>query len=252
MVKEKDFNMERNSFQYENRTIVDALALNTSGISLSTNMNKLLILDLDGTLYDFDNGKTNNFKKSRFYQEVKSNACKFIAKKRSISFTEAKKVYERIFEEFNGEISIGIEKIFGINRYDYFKAAFNLKPQDFIAKKDLLPFIKKLKTSVAILTSAPRVWAEPVLDYLNLGEYKNKLFTGEPDIRKPSALAFKQVCDSLRFSPINCISIGDQVETDILPAKSIGMKTILVKKSSPEADFSISSLEELPKVLKLI
>ena len=90
------------------------------------------------------------------------------------------------------------------------------------------------------------------MDYLNLGEYKKALFTGEPDIRKPSELAFKQVCDSLGFSPADCISIGDQIETDILPAKSIGMKTILTKNESPKADFCIKSLDELPKVLRII
>ena len=65
-------------------------------------------------------------------------------------------------------------------------------------------------------------------------------------------MAFKQVCDSLGFPPTDCISLGDQVETDILPAKSIGMKTILIKKESPKADFCIKTLNELPKVLKLI
>lgn len=248
----KDFNMKKTYKKYDNQPSFGALALNTSGNYFSAKMKPLLILDLDGTLYDFDNGKTKNFKKSRVYKAVKSNACKFIAQKQRTSINEAQKIYKKVVIEFDGEVSIGLEKTFGIDRYEYFKAAFDLNPKDFITKKDLRPFIKGLKTDIAILTGAPKVWADVVLDYLNLTEYKEKLFTGESDIRKPNPKAFEQVCSSLKFAPANCISVGDQLKTDIIPAKSLGMKTILIKSNSSEADFCINSLEELPGALKRI
>jgi FMN phosphatase YigB (HAD superfamily) len=215
-------------------------------------MASLIILDLDGTLYNFDGDDSVNFSSSRFYREIKERGYRFLMKKLSKNRKEAEKVYEDIKKEFAGEVSIGLEAKFGIDRYEWFKNTWNLNPADFIEQKDLLPLVKSLDGTIAILTAAPRVWADSVLRYLNLSEYIPNLFTGEPNVRKPNPLAFRRVCDYFYVSPNECVSVGDQIHSDILPAKVLGMKTVLVRAKSSETDYSIDRLEELPKILRMI
>jgi len=110
--------------------------------------------------------------------------------------------------------------------------------------------MRQFSQRIVFLTSAPKVWAESVLEYLGLPQYRYDIFTGEPDIRKPNPLAFQQVCDFYNVLPENCISVGDQIRTDILPAKSLGMKTVLVGSKSDEADFCIDTIEQLPELVR--
>ncbi len=211
---------------------------------------RLIIFDLDGTLYSFDNSSSVNFTSSKFYDNIKRKVYVFLSKKLGIDGEKAKRLYEEIKKEFNGEVSLGLEDKLKIDRYEFFRKTWNLDPSQFIEQKDMLPLIKSLKGTPAFLTSAPRVWASRVLKYLNLNEYQDRLFTGEPNLRKPNPLVFKQICDSLGFSPLESISVGDQVSTDIIPAKSLGMKTILVRSSSSEADVCIESLAQINEAVR--
>lgn len=215
-------------------------------------MKPLIILDMDGTLYKFDNGNSKTFGSSTFYQRVKENAYSFLSRRLSLSKPEAIRIFEEIRKEFKGEISLGLEKKFGITRYEYFGKSWDLNPGEFLQKKDLSSLVQSLEGEVAVLTAAPRVWAERVLEYLNIIKYISALFTGEPDLRKPNPQAFKQVCDTFGIPPTNAISVGDQIESDILPAKVIGMKTILVGDNSSNADYCIKNIEELPDLIRRI
>lgn len=210
-------------------------------------MKPLTIFDLDGTLYVFD---SVNFTSSGFYATIKKNAYEFLQKRLEIDLERAKRVYETIKQDFNGEVSLGLEARYGIDRYEWFGYTWNLNPRDFLKQENKKPLFDSLDAKIAILTAAPRVWASRVLDYLGLAEYQGVLFTGEPDLRKPNPEAFKQVCDSVGIPPEKSISIGDQVASDILPAKALGMKTILVRSYSDDADYCIDFLEELPELLR--
>jgi len=44
------------------------------------------------------------------------------------------------------------------------------------------------------------------------------------------------------------VYIGDSVETDIMGAKAVGIKTILVWSKSPEADLSIPTIYKLADI----
>ncbi len=48
-----------------------------------------------------------------------------------------------------------------------------------------------------------------------------------------------------------CISVGDQEETDIIPAKLLGMKTIFIgEKKSNISDYTIRDIFELEEFVK--
>ena len=53
---------------------------------------------------------------------------------------------------------------------------------------------------------------------------------------------FKVFLDQSPYENGEHIYVGDSLAADILPAKSLGMKTILIGKENSEADFSVNSI----------
>lgn len=212
-----------------------------------------VILDMDGTLYKFDQGSGNTFSGSQFYADIKDNVYDFLMDKLGLSRDEALREFARIKTQYNGEISLGVEQEFGINRNEYFGATWNLNPEKYITRDDELPeAIEQVRGRVALLTAAPRVWAVNVLAYLNIEKmFGDNIFTGEPDLRKPNPLIFDYVATSMNAKPSDVYSIGDQEESDIIPAKSIGMRTVFVGPGTSQiADYSAENVKMALQLLK--
>ena len=51
------------------------------------------------------------------------------------------------------------------------------------------------------------------------------------------------------YQPYEHIYIGDNPQTDIIPPKNLGMKTIIVGKYLKEADFSVANIHEIEQLL---
>jgi len=209
------------------------------------------IFDLDGTLYNFDDLQGKKFYQSRFYSKIKENIYLFLEKRLSYTYEDITKELEFADKYYNSEYSLYFENKFKISRYDYFNFCFDLNPEEFIKKNDELPkLFKELKGNALILTAAPEKWARKALDYLELNSYvENLLITGEPNIRKPNPLAFQQALNMLNSKPEETISIGDQEHSDILPAKSLGIKTAIIGKSNI-ADYELKDVNEMIKLVK--
>jgi putative hydrolase of the HAD superfamily len=212
-----------------------------------------LIFDMDGTLYRYDKGQEQTFTATRFYADVRSNAYGFLMERRGLSKDEAITDYERIKVKYNGEVSLGIESEYGIDRYEYLNHSWNLNPERYIEKDTDLPeMLEQLKGRIALLTAAPRIWAMNVLAYLDIERlFEGRLYTGEPDERKPNPIVFQRIADDLEASPRNVFSIGDQEFSDIIPAKSIGMKTVLIGSSqNTVADYQAQDVKLAITILR--
>lgn len=211
------------------------------------------IFDMDGTLYRFDKGQSQAFTASCFYTDLKNNVYKFFMEKRGLPRDEAMNEYERIKDKYNGEVSLGVEKEYRIDRYDYFENTWNLNPDDYIEKDTDLPgILQQLEGRIALLTAAPRVWAVNVLTYLDIDRmFEGKLYTGEPDERKPNPAIFRRIVEDLFVPPRNVFSIGDQEYSDIIPAKNIGMKAVLIGASqNTVADYQADSVKTAVSLLR--
>jgi FMN phosphatase YigB (HAD superfamily) len=214
---------------------------------------KLIIFDLDGTLYKLRGG---SYKKSPLRREVLNNARNFLTLKLSINKTEAKRILASIQKKYGEQISIGLEKEFDIDRRDYFNTVWNIPARSIIIKernlkKILLTLNKEYK--LIVVSDAPLVWISNVLKELNIeGIFRNKIFSGEGNRRKGLNNSFSYIARKLKIKSQNCITVGDQESTDIIPAKKLGMKAIFIhsKQQSSFADLNIKSLQELLKEIK--
>jgi|GEM_PF-899505 len=216
---------------------------------------KLIIFDMDGTLYEYEGA---SFSQSGAYQEVLKNATLFIAKKLGKTIIEAELVLNDIKERWGEQISLALEKEHGISREEYFNTVWDIKAEEYIKMNDeLKPFLEKLsqKYQLVVLTDAPTVWVKNVLEALGVEKiFNGNIFDGTGDARKGSGVAFERVLKNFSFTPAEVFMIGDQENIDIQPAKNAGLVTVYLNKSgqkSDYADFSITSLFDLQYVLEV-
>lgn len=213
---------------------------------------KIIIFDLDGTLLTFPNGSFNN---SPLSKKVMSNSKLFIKNYFKTDNKEVKKIINYIKYKYGEEISIGLEKEFGIDRSIFFNKVWNIREDNFIKNN---PSIRKVlielrkKYSLYILSDAPQIWIDIALNKLKIADlFKNKIYSGDGNYRKSLGNGFKNFIKETGLSPKKCISVGDQESTDIIPAKLLGMKTILISKNknSINSEITVNKLEELINVL---
>src|SRR3989338_2837269 len=202
------------------------------------NGKKLIIFDLDGTLYPLVGG---SYDSSPLKRRVLANAVKFISEKLSKSKVEAQAVLETVQKKYGEQISIGLEKDYGLSRYDYFNTVWNISTRGIVKKKLALRkvLLELQKTYTLVLVSdAPQVWIKNVLAALSVEDiFQDGIFSGEGGRRKGFGNAFSAIVRKYKIRPADCVAVGDQEETDILPAKQLGMRTVFVHqtKHSPSA-----------------
>lgn len=215
---------------------------------------KFLIFDMDGTLYEFQGG---SFRNSRLRKKVISNATLYIMEQLGKSRLEAIALMKKIKKEYGENISIALEKNFGINRLSYFNRVWDIAPRKYISidqKSQLKDALESLGSNfeLVLLSDAPRIWINHVLDELGVKHlFGANIFSGEGDKRKALANGFEKVMRALKIRAKDCIAIGDQEETDIVPAKHLGMKTVFISKNrrSDQADYNIKKLAEIKNIL---
>lgn len=213
---------------------------------------KLLIFDMDGTLYKFKEG---SFRNSGLNKKILENAKLFIQNKLEKNQVEAEQILTEIIEEFGEDISIALEKKYNLDRYEYFNTVWDISAKDFIQQNDKLSIILnkyKDKFIFAILSDAPRIWINNVLAELKVKElFADNIFSGEGDSRKGFNNAFENILATFEIKPKDCLVFGDQEETDIIPAKKLGLKTVLVNQTgqSKEADYNVDSILDIEEIL---
>lgn len=210
------------------------------------------IFDLDRTLYAFENEVFGTFGASRFNIDLRRRVVYYIAQRLGVSTEDAEIIVKNIDDEYDGKLSIGFEKRFNISRYDYYSATWNCSPKNYIApNSNLVDMLSEFRGDALLLTAAPNIWASRVLQYLGITDvFGANVITGEPDIRKPSKIVFEQAARRLDAEPSQIISIGDQNYSDIVPARALGMTTILIGPDKLDADYRVDSIDEAIKLIK--
>lgn len=216
---------------------------------MTTKIKNRYIFDLDGTLYHFPKG---TFRSSGLFDVINKRINLFFQEKFKLSPQKAQETLNHLNKNYPESTSIAVEKEFGVNRYEYFNYTWDIQPEKYLQKNEqLVELFTNLEGRVAILTAAPRIWAERALRQLGIYQFvEGSIFTGEPDLRKPNPGIFKKVAQHLGVSSSQIISIGDQEFSDILPAKKIGMRTIIVGRESQNADYCVKNIEGYIKIIR--
>lgn len=225
----------------------------------------MIFFDLDGTLLDHKRSEFLGVK--AFYEEYKD----YFKLKEEIFHKIWCQISDKCFNRYlNGEVTFDeqrIERIKELFNYSNIKLTDedamikfkkylsnyedNWKPFD-----DVIPCLKQLsrKYEIGIISNGDLKQQSLKLEKMEIKQYFTDIITaGEVGISKPNIKLFSIACYRVNKQPQECYYIGDDLYTDILPCKEVGVSGIwLNRKREPLAIDNIKmiySLNDLKSIL---
>lgn len=208
---------------------------------------KLIIFDLDGTLYQFRGG---SFRGSGLQKKVLENALKYIQSKLQKTSPEAQKILREIQRKYGEDISIALEEKYNCSRKDYFDNVWDIDAGGIIKEagpvQNIIESLNK-KYELLLVSDGAEVWIQNALKELGIKKFfLGKILSGDGEKRKSLFNRFDEISVLYNFSPGNIIVVGDQEKTDIIPAKKCGLKTIFVnQQKSKYANINIKTIRDV-------
>ncbi|RPJ35330.1 MAG: HAD family hydrolase [Planctomycetaceae bacterium] len=99
--------------------------------------------------------------------------------------------------------------------------------------KPALALIKK-GYKLGIVSNAQEAFTMPELDLYHLRPYFEEIvLSSQAGVRKPNPMIFQRALDNLGAGPHQAVFVGNDLIVDILGARRLGMKTILVGPGDP-------------------
>lgn len=204
---------------------------------------KFLCFDLDGTLF-------RNVEEA--WNAIQQQIYKTVERQRNLSMPEAEIYVRKRYEALGSSTKILNE--LGIDGEEFFVKAFKKIDLNKLVSKDLkiVSLISDLKKKykVGMISNTHLSIARKKLEALGLSlkVFNPMITTYELNAYKPDPAPFLKALEMAGASPEESVYIGDSVENDIMGAKGVGMRAILVWSKSPEADLSLPTIYDLKKI----
>lgn len=208
---------------------------------------KLVIFDLDGTLYKLPGG---SFRNSGIDAELDGNVDRFLSGKLEISLEEARSLRLMLRSEYGKDLGRGFEEKLGIERDEYFSTCWNIEPRRYIDHNPLLIVgLGEINTPMALLSNAPQVWGEKVIELLKVRGFFRLLKYGDGEVKKPNERAYLDVTEQMKVDPSEAIMVEDDLRF-MRKAKELGMTTIFIGETDdPAADYIVPDIHDAMKLL---
>jgi 2-haloalkanoic acid dehalogenase type II len=117
---------------------------------------------------------------------------------------------------------------------------------------DILSTLKE-KYKLILVSNTDNISIEQVLEKFSLENLFDKVYLSyQVGLIKTDKKFFKHVLSDLNLNVEECVMVGDSVQSDIMAAKQLGMKAILVdRRNGREFHPKIKNLKELEKILQI-
>lgn len=189
--------------------------------SILLSQSDIVVFDMDGTLYLLD-GENNGYKNSTLNKTVLANTRKLIMNKEGVAEDIAQDIIDKIFAD-KKYLSIELGKRYKMSKSAVFDITWDIDPEGILSDyENAQKVVKKISRTgklLILLTSAPRIWQEKVIDYLDLKGCFGDIYNGNQVTEKGEFfLSFLE-----KYPQKKILSIGDQLDSDIIPAISLGM-----------------------------
>lgn len=224
----------------------------------------MIFFDIDGTLLDHKgaelNGikmfyKNNSFEKSCDFEVFKTiwlkysdkNFEKFLKKEYTFEQQRAMRIIE-VYKEFGSDISY--EE--ALNKFQYYLEAYE---ESWEAYDDVFPCLEQLKDyRLGIISNGDYNQQIQKLKKMRIDTYFDDIVAaGDVCVAKPDVKIFEIACERSNVDKRNCYYIGDNIKTDIIPCKSIGLQAILINRDeTATVDENIKRIFSLSDIKKCI
>lgn len=200
-------------------------------------MIKVIIFDLDGTLYKSDEIR-QKFVKAAYYT---------LAEFKNISVENAQTLIEERRDALKRKQGFPVPYTLTLVSYGVPIPLWHKENIKFFDPRDYLNKDEKLKKSMirlsehyklAILTNNNGVQTARILQALDLDDLFERVFTYNSfELLKPDLRFFERAASEMGVKPEECIVVGDRYNVDLEPAKKLGMDTYEV--NGPEDIYNL-------------
>jgi len=222
--------------------LVQGFTPQCQGIDMLRNV-KHLLWDVDGTLY-----KSQPDLLDAIQYEIYTR----VATGLSTSYEEARSKFLAVYARLGGATATAVE--LGLDRRLIQEAVDSVDKTKYLRPdprlRDMFEVTLRNFTHI-IVTNTSRKGTARTLEVLGLSpQIFQGIVTADDVLRsKPDVEPYVKALETTGCPAHEHISIGDREKVDILPAKRLGMKTILVWGTSEVADASVPTVYDVPTVL---
>lgn len=210
-------------------------------------MAKTILLDFWGTLVE--QGVWSPTKQIRNILQIRMPFPEFVVRMEKAMmtspFAELKDAFSAIAEEFGIIPSKGqMEKLIGMWNKNWMLA------EPYPETKEILTKLKE-DHQLFLIANSNQFSIGNVLEKFKLKELFDKIYLSyEIGYIKTDKLFFQKILEENNLSTEDCLVVGDSIQSDIIPAKDLGIPTILVdRKDRRDFNPKIHNLTELEQHL---
>ena len=193
---------------------------------------KLIVFDMDGTVYDMKDMAENNFEISVAYLMDHFHYSFEDAK----LFLEAHQIYPYAFSGSGSSTQLFVQMGADLRHWNEYRSALfdfdRIKKENAVRVEDLL-FFKKI-APIVLLTNNTSMNTKYVLDQIkiDISIFDKVQCNDDPRATVSKISSMKQLIDEYRISPEEALSIGDRYQIDAKTMLELGGKAIIVKDPS--------------------
>lgn len=161
-------------------------------------------------------------------------------------FPSLKEAFEALGQEFGLEAEAEkIEELIGLWNKSWLLA------QPYPETEEMLKRLRK-EYQIILISNTDSFSLPQVLEKFQFKSLFDHTFLSfEIGAIKTDKIFLQTVLSQLNLAPEDCVLVGDSIESDILPAKRMGIKAILVdRKNNRDFHPKIKNLRDLEKVLQ--
>ncbi|CAM3682181.1 HAD family hydrolase [Paenibacillus lactis] len=211
-----------------------------------------VVFDLDQTLLD----KYQSSVQFAAYQYEQYSLDMFIPDRNEfiLKFSELnhlimskEEVYRKLAELFKLDRNLYHELLADLNH------KFHHYSVGYAGLHEMLSLLKREGYKLGIVTNGRDFYQRNKISALGIHDYFTDIVTsGSVNIKKPDHAIFQIALKHLRSIGRRTVFVGDSIEADIIPAKELGMFTILKAKDalSTLPDAICDDLIEIPNIIK--
>jgi len=209
-------------------------------------MIRTILFDLDETLYPPTSG---------IMDELRVLILAYIRTRFDLSIEEAEELRRHYFLNY-GTTMRGLQLNHDIDPDDFLDFVHDIPLHEYLRPNPLLDrALETIPQDKVVFTNASREHAERVLNLLGIRHHFSRIV----DVRdmnyesKPQPGAYQRICELLAVRPEECLLVEDNIR-NLLPAKSLGMRTMLVRDGieggADSVDCAIERIEEIGEAIR--
>lgn len=203
-----------------------------------------ILFDLDETLYP---------RQAKLMDAIGERIHLFMMQKAGIPADDVASKRRCYYQQY-GTALRGLMEEHQVNPEEYLHFVHDVNPRDFFgASPPLNNMLTEIPLRKVVFTNADAPHAERVLNTLQVRTHFERIIDIQAVgyINKPDPRAYRQVLELLDTAGAHCIMVDDTAR-NLIPAKDLGMTTILVDGDSktPAIDYAVPTIFHVERVLQ--